>query len=123
MRLLDSNLIIYAAQDKYAWLRTLIVDEQSCVSLISKLEVLGYRYLTVDDKAYLESVFRIIDVYPIDDEVIEKAILLRQTQKMSTGDAIVAATAILKNLELYTNNTSDFVHIAGLTVINPLVVT
>jgi predicted nucleic acid-binding protein len=122
MRLLDSNLIIYAAQDEYAWLRTLIVDEQSGVSLISKLEVLGYRHLTVEDKTYFESVFRIAKVYPIDNEIIEQAILLRQTKMMSTGDAIIAATAILKRLELYTSNTSDFVHIAGLTVIDPLAI-
>lgn len=122
MRLLDSNLLIYAAISEYASLRPLILDEQYCLSLISKLEVLGYRHLTLEDKTYLEGVFRSVKLYPVDDAVVEQAISLRQTKKMSTGDAIIAATALLNDLELHTNNTSDFMHIAGTTLINPLTI-
>jgi predicted nucleic acid-binding protein len=39
---------------------------------------------------------------------------------MSLGDSIIAATALLTNCELYTNNTADFAHIAELIVVNPL---
>lgn len=39
---------------------------------------------------------------------------------MSIGDSIIAATALLNNCEFYTNNAKDFVHIPGLTVVNPL---
>lgn len=120
MRILDSNLIIYAAKDEYTQLRSLILDTATCVSIISKLEALGYRFLTTDDKIYLEGVFQMTKVIPINDAVIERAITLRQAKKMSVGDAIIAATALLNNLELYTNNTDDFTNISGLKVINPL---
>lgn len=120
MRILDSNLIIYAAKDEYAQLRPLILDMNSHVSIISKLEALGYRYLTTDDKTYLEGVFKTATIIPIDDAIIDQATALRQTKKMSVGDAIIAATALLNSLDLYTNNTGDFMNIPGLTVINPL---
>lgn len=38
---------------------------------------------------------------------------------MSLGDAIIAATAHLNNLELLTRNTNDFSHIPGLHLVNP----
>ena len=120
MKLIDSNLVIYAAKQQYAFLRPLIVDISSCLSVISKLETLGFRNLTADDKTYLEGVFRTAKVYPIDDAVIDQANLLRQNKKMSTGDSIIAATALLNGFDLYTNNTGDFIHIPGLTVINPV---
>nr|VFJ66054.1 MAG: hypothetical protein BECKFW1821B_GA0114236_11116 [Candidatus Kentron sp. FW] len=37
------------------------------------------------------------------------------------GDALIAATALVHNLELATANTSDFDWIEGLDVVNPVV--
>lgn len=48
------------------------------------------------------------------------ATTLRQRRKMSLGDAIIAATAIEKNLALVTHNVKDFRWIAGLHLIDPL---
>lgn len=120
MILLDSNVVIYAAKSQYAFLRSLVSDVNSCVSVITKLEALGFRHLTLDDKTYLEGVFSTTTVMAIDNAVIEQAILLRQARKMSVGDALIAATALVNGFDLYTNNTADFIHIPGLTVVNPL---
>jgi toxin FitB len=120
MKLFDSNLVIYAAKPYYASLRPLLLDGDSCVSIITKLEALGFHNLTMDDKIYLEGVFNAMPVITIDNAVIERAILFRQAKKMSVGDAIIAATALLNGCDLYTNNVKDFTHITGLTVINPL---
>lgn len=79
MKLIDSNLVIYAAKAQYAFLRPLIIDVDSCLSIISKLEALGFRNLTADDKTYLEGVFRTARVYPINDAIINQAILLRHS--------------------------------------------
>ncbi|WP_460984878.1 PIN domain-containing protein [Spirosoma fluminis] len=54
--------------------------------------------------------------------LLDKATELRKQQKMSLGDCLIAATALLNGLDLYTNNTNDFTHISGLTVINPLAI-
>lgn len=76
--------------------------------------------MTADDKLYLEGVFATVEIIPVLNEVIDLAISLRQNRKMSLGDSIIAATAMLNGCELYTNNTADFVHIPNLIVVNPL---
>jgi toxin FitB len=90
------------------------------VSAVTKVEALGYHRLPSEDKAYFEAFFETASILPITDTIIDKATELRQQKKMSVGDCIIAATALLYGFDLYTNNTKDFVHIAGLTVVNPL---
>ena len=63
----------------------------------------------------MTDLFDTLQIIPIDSTIIDKAIELRQTRKMSIGDAIIGATAILKNSEISTRNTYDFRGL-GLTV-------
>ena len=42
MRIIDSNIIIYAIQTTYAYLTPLLYEPDSYISEITKLEVLGY---------------------------------------------------------------------------------
>ncbi|TAE31494.1 MAG: type II toxin-antitoxin system VapC family toxin [Cytophagales bacterium] len=119
MKLFDSNLIIYSASDQYEFLRGIISEADSCVSSITKVEALGYHKLPALDKDYFETLFATINVIPLTETVIDKAVELRQQKRMSLGDCLIAATALLNGLELYTRNTDDFTHIDGLTVINP----
>lgn len=86
MYLLDSNLLIYSALPEYAYLRPLLKDPSSHVSLFSKLEVLGFHRLEADSKLYFESVFYSLNVLPISTEILESAIILRQQRKLSAGD-------------------------------------
>ena len=50
--LLDSNIIIYAAQPEHAALRQFIETHTPAVSVISYIEVLGYHKLTEDDRQW-----------------------------------------------------------------------
>ena len=120
MILLDSNIVIYSAQAAYAYLRPLVNNPDNCVSSFTTLEVLGFPALTHIDKAYFESAFAILDVQDISFPLVQQAIQLRQMRKMSAGDALIAATALQLNYELYTRNISDFNWISGLTVVNPI---
>ncbi|GAB3640977.1 type II toxin-antitoxin system VapC family toxin [Spirosoma arcticum] len=120
MRLLDFNLLIYSAQDEYKFLRSLIRDRQTYLSAASKVETLGYHKLSTDERLYFEDIFKSATVLSITDDVVDKAVELRQQKRMSFGDSIIAATALLNGFDLYTNNTNDFIHIPGLTVVNPL---
>lgn len=47
-------------------------------------------------------------------------ISLRQTRKMSLGDALIAATALVVGRELHTHNIKDYEGIPGLIVIDPI---
>lgn len=120
MRILDSNLLIYSAQEEFSFLRPLIRDKETYLSAVSKIETLGYSKLSADERQYFEDVFTSSTVLVVSNDVIDKATELRQQKKMSIGDAIIAANALLNDLELYTRNTKDFTHITGLTVVNPL---
>ena len=58
-------------------------------------------------------------ILPIDQPVIEKTIYLKQNHKIKLGDALIAATALVHNLDLITRNVKDFENIVGLKVTNP----
>jgi predicted nucleic acid-binding protein len=119
-KILDSNICIYAPQPAYAHLLPLLVDHECVVSDITRLEVLGFHKLTIAERAYYEKVFLHKTILPISKDVIDLAIQLRQSRKMTVGDAIIASTAIRHKLELLTRNTSDFANIPDLQVINPV---
>lgn len=70
------------------------------------------------EKLYLENFFNALNVLPINSEIIQKTIALKQKRNIPTPDAIVAATAIVKNIPLLTQNKKDFVKIEALTVLS-----
>ena len=118
MILLDSNILIYSCQTEFIYLKPLVINTKNCVSHISKLEVLGFPRLQENEKKYFENVFKILNIMPINEAVIDKAIKLRQQFKMKSNDSIIAATALLHDMEVYTRNVDDFKSIIGLQVIN-----
>ncbi|RIV23583.1 type II toxin-antitoxin system VapC family toxin [Fibrisoma montanum] len=117
--ILDSNIIIYFVDPAYAKLRAYLRERETTlhVSLISKLEVLGYHKLKATDKVELERLLGAASILPITDDVVDEAIRLRQQRKRSIGDSIIAATGLLYNLPVLTNNIDDFIDIPGLQVI------
>ena len=120
MKLIDSNLIIYSAYPEYKYLRTLLMDETSHVSEVSRVEVLGYHQLTLDEKRFFESIFQTVQIVFPDQSIYDRAILLRQNQRVKLGDSLIAATALELGFALYTRDEADFRGIPGLTVVNPV---
>lgn len=118
--LLDSNIIIYAAQTGNDRLRQFVVDNATSCSAISQVEVLGYHRLTSEDEQLLRQFFAALKVLSISDAVVERAIQLRRSRKRSLGDSIIAATALVHQLTLVTHNIDDFREIEGLRVIDPI---
>lgn len=120
MLLLDTNILIYAASPEHTELRAWALSQVPFISAISKVEALGYDKLTQHERAALEDIFASADLLPVDAQVIDRAVALRQEKMMSLGDAIIAATALVHGLALATNNVKDFQHIHAMRVINPL---
>jgi predicted nucleic acid-binding protein len=118
--LLDSNIIIYAAQPVYTNLRRFIAEHAPAVSAIGYVEVLGYHRLSNQDSRYFERFFQAARVLSISEAILDQAVALRQQRKMTLGDAIIAATALVHGLTLVTRNIKDFQWISNLALLNPL---
>lgn len=57
---------------------------------------------------------------PLDESVTKQTILLRRSyKKLKLGDAIIAATSLIYDLTLITNNTKDFENVQGVKLLNP----
>lgn len=120
MILLDSNLIIYATDPGQVTVRQFIADNETGASAISYVETLGYHLLTFQQKAALESFFSSIQMLPVDRSVLDEAVRLRQQRRMSLGDALIAATALVHDLPLASNDLRGFKNIPGLDLLNPV---
>ncbi len=121
--LIDSNIIIYAAQPANTALRTFIAQHAPAVSAVSYVEVLGYHRLTEQEREHFEAFFAAAFVLPLSQDVLEQAVKLRQLRKMTLGDALIAGTALVFGLTLVTRNVDDFQWLAGLSVLDPFTTT
>jgi len=118
--LIDSNIVIYSPQPENESLKKWLKGKTLYASAISQLEVLGYHKIKEDEVLFTKRYFSNCEIISIEQNIIEKAIELRQAKSMSLGDAIIAATATLYSLSLLTANGKDFKHIEKLNLINPL---
>jgi hypothetical protein len=118
--LLDSNIVIYSVQPVHKALRAFIAANSPAVSAITYVEVLGYHRLTSVDRHTIEQFFMAAITLHIDRPVLDQAVRLRQLRRISLGDAIIAATALVHNRALVTHNVSDFQWIPGLRLLDPI---
>lgn len=119
MVLVDSNIIIYS-YSLHTNLRNLLIKENTFVSEITRIEVLGYYRLTNDEELYFKDVFSLIPIIIPDQYIYDRALTIRKEYNLKLGDAIIAATAIVHNLSILTRNLKDFERIGSLNCINPI---
>lgn len=121
--LIDTNVIIDYFENRLPaqriiWLEQQ-VDEGACaISIINRIELFSFE-MPSEDRAKLLDFTDRCSLIRLTDEVADFTILLRKTVKIKLPDAIIAATALVHNLELVTRKTDDFKNIPGLTVVNP----
>lgn len=120
--LIDSNVLIDYVAERFNPQQLLkldnIFDMELNVSVITKIETLGFNAPTHEEKKMLQF-FSLANILPLNDDIVQLTIDIRKTIKLKTPDAIIAATALAYNLPLLSRNTADFKNIAGLTVIDP----
>ena len=95
-----------------------IIDATPNVSVITKIEVLGFK---APEQHYqlLENFMDDSSVLDLTSNVIDQSINIRKNHKTKLPDAIIAATAMVYGLTLITRNVDDFKNIPLLKVINP----
>jgi predicted nucleic acid-binding protein len=120
--LTDSNAVIdYLAgklSEKGMTFMNQVVNAIPNISVITKIEVLGYKIMP-ESYTLLKDFVTDSVVLGLTDEVVEKTIEIRKANKIKTPDAIIAATAAVNQLLLITRNTKDFLNIEGVGLINP----
>ena len=123
MYLIDNNTIIHYLNASLPASSMLflhdVVDDQCNISVISKIETLGYNFTDVIEKNTMEAFVNASSVLPINDDVVNQTIAIRKSRKIKLPDALIAATAIVYILIILTNNTTDFKYINGITCIDP----
>jgi toxin FitB len=117
--LVDTNILIYSVRPQYAALRQLIATKVPSYSAISYVESLGFHQITPADKQDLTQLLGGLKMLDITLAVLDQAVALRQQRRMSLGDAIIAATALVHDKTL-TRNVADFQWITGLRLLDPL---
>jgi predicted nucleic acid-binding protein len=118
-RLLDSNIVIYIAQQKLLPEQFLQSDDMLYISDITFMETLGYPFVNSLERSETESLLSILFRLPISDPIVREVINIRQARRMKLPDAIIAATALVHGCELVTRNISDFAKIPNLSVFDP----
>jgi predicted nucleic acid-binding protein len=121
--LLDTNTVINflgaTMPDHSMKVMNNIVDRDSIISIITKMETLGFNFKSEDEQFTMDYFVEGSTVLQINNDIVNKTIDIRKTKKLKLPDAIIAATALVYDLTLLTRNTSDFADIQGLKVINP----
>jgi predicted nucleic acid-binding protein len=121
--LLDTNVVINYLNASLplagmAFLNT-IVDNEPMISVITKMETLGFNFDSIEEQNLMQDFISGSDVLDINNDIVNITIALRKTHKIKLPDAIIAASALIYNLKLITRNTNDFKKIEGLKVVNP----
>jgi predicted nucleic acid-binding protein len=121
--LVDSNVLIYFLTDDIAPAALTIVEtilnESFQISILSKIEVLGWRGHTPDGYEATAEFLKHADVFDLTSQVADYTIELRRQFSIKLPDAVIAATALLHDLTLVTRNTKDFARIENLKLLNP----
>jgi predicted nucleic acid-binding protein len=112
--LIDSNIIIDFSANlipkKGRLLLSKCLDEEPTISIITKIELLGFHSVTQEVKDMISASL----IIGLTDDIVNQTIQLRKQYKIKLPDAIIAATAMTMNFVLLSRNTSDFNKIEGL---------
>jgi predicted nucleic acid-binding protein len=120
--LLDSNIIIYLRDPRWGEkIFHQINNERLATCNIVIAEILGFKGVEKTDANYFERFFVTMKNYQFDDEVTKMVIYLRKKYSIQLPDAIIAATALVNDLSLFTHNVEDFEKIDDLLIFDPLI--
>ena len=94
-----------------------IINSQFYISVINKIELLGFSGLTENETEkftlFIDSAINI----GLNRDVVNMTIEIRKAFKIKIPDAIIAATALTYDLVLITRNTADFKNIPNIRML------
>lgn len=104
--LLDTNFILGMMKSDPSVLSLLategILAAECAYSAITRMELLGYPGITAEEAAAVQTRLGLLTYLAVAGDVEDAAIALRRLRKVKLPDAIIAATANCRGLELLT---------------------
>jgi len=120
--LLDTNFIINYFKGIFkgdaAKFADSIINNTTFISVITRMELLSWKSIKAKEEEIIQEFISDSTVFSLEESIITKAILLRRTNKIKLPDAIIAATAIVYDMQLITHNLKDFKKIPKLIVVD-----
>lgn len=121
--LVDTNIISKylsnALPEKGLVLIDSLFDDIPQISIISEIEILCWE-VDLEIERQLQLFIQDCKILNIDSEIVKQCVQIRRERKTKTPDAIIAATALVHQLTLVTENERDFLKIKGLKILNPM---
>jgi predicted nucleic acid-binding protein len=113
--LVDTNILIYhfnnsIPESERPKIKE-IFQEHFNISIITKIEFLGFKQHNEESFEKAKAFIKYATIFPLTDEIADKAINLRRASAVKLADAIIAATTKIHNFTLVTRNTEDFKNI------------
>lgn len=105
--MLDTNAIIALLRGKYNVIELVNKAEHVSISVVSKLEFLAFEGLTEKDRNVFLKFCERIHIYELnsnDEELMDQIIVIKKKYKLKLPDAIIAATAIIHDTILITED-------------------
>ncbi|MEM8528548.1 MAG: type II toxin-antitoxin system VapC family toxin [Bacteroidota bacterium] len=85
-----------------------VLDEESNISFITQIELLVWSPPNPDDLNIYQTFVDNSNVIHVNEDIIEHCITIRKTTKIKVPDALIAASAIVFDLTLVSDNDQDF---------------
>ena len=91
-------------------------EERLAYSVVTRAELFSGREA---DRDGIELLLAPFSEHPVDRAIAERAGLVRRTAQLALPDALIAATALERGLELMTRNFGHFERVDGLSLRSP----
>ncbi len=123
----DTNVIIDYIQGNFSneeatFVENLLFENIPNISVITEIEILCWKHAREEDIEQYKKFIAKFNVIGLDNNVKLKTIDIRKNNKIKLPDAVIAASALVYDLELITRNAKDFECVEGLRIKNPKIV-
>jgi predicted nucleic acid-binding protein len=119
----DTNAVAYYLQKNFSqetliWINDNVIHYQVAMSSITQIELLSWKINDLNDIKVLNDFISDSVIFELEPSIKLKTVELRRTYSIKLPDAIIAATALMMDLTLISND-RGFSKIASLKLFNP----
>ena len=119
--LIDTNVAIYyfglaLPKESEKYIDQILVGKYF-ISVINRIELLGFKEINKNESEAINSFIANSTIFDLEEDIIIETIKIRKNYAIKLPDAIIAATCLVNNCSLISNNIKDFDKIARLHLI------